>query len=367
MRIGAGLDGRLGLKFGELREAGREAARLGFESLWTPAGGVPDAFHVCSAWSQDSPVRTGISVVPAPVWTPRTLAAQAATVGQISDGRFVLGIGTGGYGAGFWDSVRLPARPIAIMRDYLTVERALLAGETVTHDGPALQVRGLGLGVPGLPRVPVFLAALGPQMVRLAGELADGALLNWATPERIADSRELVAAGAARAGRDPAEVDLTMYIRVCVDDDVDAARRALGRQVLDYAMVRPGTSLTSGYRGLFGEMGFGEILSELEQRRSSGEPAEALVDAAPDELLNSVGYFGPARDAPQAYARLSSGLDETIVRIVTARPGLDSVIAAMQALTPAKIRAGRTRRLTAPYRYRHQRIDYTAPRSLLGG
>src|SRR5580658_8479591 len=96
MRIGAGLDGRLGLGFDDLRQAGREAARLGFESLWTPSGGVPDAFHVCASWSLDSPVRTGISVVPvARMWTPLALATQAATVGQISDGRFVLGIGTG--------------------------------------------------------------------------------------------------------------------------------------------------------------------------------------------------------------------------------------------------------------------------------
>jgi alkanesulfonate monooxygenase SsuD/methylene tetrahydromethanopterin reductase-like flavin-dependent oxidoreductase (luciferase family) len=340
MLIGAGLDGRLGLSFGELRQAGREAARLGFESLWTPAGGVPDAFHVCAAWSMDSLLRTGISVVPAArLWGPVPLAIQAATVGQISHGRFVLGLGTGGYGPDFWASVGLPDRPIAVMRDYLTVVRGLLTGQTVTHDGPALHVRGASLGASPLPDVPVYLGALGPQMLRLAGELADGALLNWATPERIAISRDLVAEGAARAGRDPLDVGLTMYIRVCVDDDVDAARAALGRQVLSYAMAWPGTPLTAGYRGLFAEMGFGGVLSELEARRRDGEPMDALVAAAPDELLMAVGYFGPAKGAAEAYARLSQGLDETIVRIVTVRPDLDLVVAAMEALTPAQIRS----------------------------
>jgi alkanesulfonate monooxygenase SsuD/methylene tetrahydromethanopterin reductase-like flavin-dependent oxidoreductase (luciferase family) len=341
MRIGAGLDGRLGLPFGELREAGREAARLGFESLWTPAGGVPDAFHVCAAWSMDTPLlRTGISVVPAArLWGPVPLAIQAATVGQISDGRFVLGLGTGGYGPGFWASVGLPDRPIAVMRDYLTVVRGLLTGQPVTHDGPALHVQGAALGGAPLPSVPVYLGALGPQMLRLAGELADGALLNWATPDRIAISRDLVAEGAARGGRDPLEVGLTMYIRVCVDDDVDAARAALGRQVLAYAMASPGTPLTAGYRGLFAEMGFGGVLSELEARQRDGEKLDALVAAAPDELLSSVGYFGPAKGAAEAYARLSQGLDETIVRIVTVRPGLDLVVDAMEALTPARIRS----------------------------
>jgi alkanesulfonate monooxygenase SsuD/methylene tetrahydromethanopterin reductase-like flavin-dependent oxidoreductase (luciferase family) len=343
MRIGAGLDGRLGLPFDELLEAGREAARLGFESLWTPAGGVPDAFHVCAAWLRDSPVTAGISVVPtARMWTPLALAVQGATVGQISGGRFALGIGTGGYGPGFWASLGLPDRPIAYMRDYLTIVRRLLAGETVTYDGALLSVHGASLGVRDLPPVPVQLGALGPQMVRLAGELSDGALLNWATPERIAESRLLVAEGAAKAGRDPAEVPLIMYIRVCVDEDVAAARRALGRQVLMYGMGRPGVPATSGYRGMFAQMGFGDVLSGLEQRHADGEALDALVEDAPDELLTSVGYYGPAAGAPAAYARLTAGLDETVVRVVTARPGLEPVVAALEALTPAKIRSAIT-------------------------
>jgi hypothetical protein len=130
-----------------------------------------------------------------------------------------------------------------------------------------------------------------------------------------------------------------MYIRVCVDEDVAAARRALGAQVLGYALGRPGTPATAGYRGLFGQMGFDDVLSDLESRRSTGATMDDLVDAAPDELLTAVGYFGPASGAPQAYAKLTPGLDETVVRIVTARPGLDPVVAAMAALTPDRIRA----------------------------
>jgi alkanesulfonate monooxygenase SsuD/methylene tetrahydromethanopterin reductase-like flavin-dependent oxidoreductase (luciferase family) len=174
-------------------------------------------------------------------------------------------------------------------------------------------------------------------MLRLAGELADGALLNWATTARIAESRRFLQQGAARAGRDQEEARLTMYIRVCVDDDVDAARQALGKQVLGYAMAKPGVPLTSGYRGLFGEMGFGEVLSELEERERSGETLGTLVTAVPDEFLSSVGYFGPSGGAADAFARLSQGLDEAIVRVVTTRPGLEPVVATLEALTPARI------------------------------
>ena len=350
MMIGVGLDARLGLPFGQLRAAAREAEQLGFESLWTPAGGVPDSFHVCAAWSQDTSLRTGISVVPAVrMWTPLGLAAQAATLAQLSSGRFVLGLGTGGYGPGFWASVGLPNRPIAVMRAYATEVRALLAGQRVEAGqsvsraavGPGSPgwPRSASLGIEGLPPAPVYLAALGPQMLRLAGETADGVLLNWATPERIKLSRAAIDAGAARAGRDPGTVPVTMYIRVCIDDDVAAARLAFGTQVLGYAMGRPGIPQDAGYRGLFTQMGFGEELSELEQRRDRGATMPELVAAAPDGMLQAVGYYGPAGPAPAAFARLSEGLDEAIVRIITVRPGLEPVVQAMTALTPSLIRA----------------------------
>jgi hypothetical protein len=131
---------------------------------------------------------------------------------------------------------------------------------------------------------------------------------------------------------------MTMYIRVCIDDDVDAARQAFGAQVLGYAMGRPGTPNTAGYRGLFAQMGFDAELLELEERRDRGTALPELVAAAPDELLHAVGYYGPAAGAPAAFARLSAGLDETIVRIITARPGPEPVVEAMAALTPAAIR-----------------------------
>jgi alkanesulfonate monooxygenase SsuD/methylene tetrahydromethanopterin reductase-like flavin-dependent oxidoreductase (luciferase family) len=231
-----------------------------------------------------------------------------------------------------------------VLRQYVTEVRDLLAGRSVTSTGPVSGAPGwpqsAALGVPDLPPAPVYLAALGPQMLRLAGETADGALLNWATPERIATSRYEVDKGAARADRAPGAVPLTMYIRVCIDDDLAAARLAFGTQVLGYALGRPGIPKTAGYRGLFASMGFDAELTELEQRRDRGAAVPELVGAVPDEMLAAVGYYGPAGPAPAAFARLSAGLDEAMVRVVTARPGLEPVVEAMAALTPARIRAG---------------------------
>lgn len=94
----------------------------------------------------------------------------------------------------------------------------------------------------------------------------------------------------------------------------------------------------AGYQGLFVAMGFGDELAGLEQRRDHGATMPELVDAASDEMLLAVGYYGPAGPAPAAVARLSAGLEEAIVRVITARPGLGPVIEAMTALTPARIR-----------------------------
>jgi alkanesulfonate monooxygenase SsuD/methylene tetrahydromethanopterin reductase-like flavin-dependent oxidoreductase (luciferase family) len=345
MIIGVGLDGRLGLSLVELDEMGRSAAELGFESIWTPAAGVPDSFHICGQWGEGtadvlgSALRTGISVVPAPrLWHPVSLAVQAATVSLRTDGNFVLGIGSGGAGPAHFEAAGFPNRPIAVMRDYLLVLRDLLAGETVSYEGPALKLHGASIGH-DFPPVPVYLAALGPQMLRLAGQAANGVCLNWASPEQIALSRAEIAKGALAAGRDPADVLISMYIRVCVDTDVEAARRALAAQVLGYSMARPGVDPTLAYRGHFGRMGFEDELRDLEARRDAGASMTELADAASDEMLLAVGYFGPPEGAAAAYSKLAEGLDETIVRIITARPGMEAVIETMEALTPALIRA----------------------------
>lgn len=342
MEIGVGLDERLRLSYPESREAVRQAAALGFTSAWTPGGVTSrDAFHTCVQWSQSAerPISTGISVVPAPVWTPASLASQAATAGELTEGRFILGIGTGGvYGEEFRGKFDLPNRPVvALMRDYLTILRGLLAGEEVSYAGKALALRGVKLGFKPR-RVPLYLASMGPQMLHLAGQLADGALPNWSSPELIAWCRERLVEGAQRVGRDPSEVRLVQYIRVCVDEDVDAARRALGEQILGYALARPGASRDTGYRAHFTRMGFDEVLTDLEARREKGTPVAELLGLLPDHLMLKVGYFGRPEGAAQAVRRLAEGLDAAVVRVITTQPGLERVMRTIDACRPDLVR-----------------------------
>lgn len=342
MRIGVGLDPSLGLSWDEQREAVRETVRLGYTSAWAPSWpGGHDAFLACARWSSGTRdlvaggIETGILVVPAPLWTPMSLATIAATAGDQSGGRFVLGIGTGGtidpafrHTYGLSD---LP--PIAQMRDQLVALRGLLTGEPVTS-GATLVLRGARLAFRP-PHVPVYLGALGPRMLRLAGEAADGVALNWCGPDEIAWSRRRVVEGARATGRDPAAVRVVEYVRVAVDEDVDLARRALARSSLPYVLARQGEVRSVGYRRHFARMGFEEALNELADRRDRGASTDELVEHVPVELLRRVGYFGPAAGVAAAFGRLSAGLDLPIVRIVAVRRGLTSVLATIGALAPS--------------------------------
>lgn len=346
MQIGLGVDPGAGLSFPEHKQLAEAAARLGYQNLWTPAGVGNDAFQTCAQWWSASTtvvaggLGTGISVVPVPIWTPAALATAAATLGTLTNGRFILGIGSGSiHNADYRRSFGLRDwKPLPLMRDFLRTTRALLAGERVDYTGKTLQLHGVSLGrAKDAPAVPVYLGALGPGMLKLAGEAADGAALNWCSPEQIAWSREQVAAGAAQADRDPATVQIAEYIRVCVDDDEDAARLALARAVLPYALAQPGASKEHGYRAHFARMGFDAALSDLESRRDRGTPMPELAAAFPVDLLQRVGYFGHADGAAAAFKALATGLDLAIVRVVPVRPDLTAVLAVANACQPAQV------------------------------
>ena len=345
MEYGIGLDGTLGLTFSDEAELSAEAARLGYTSVWTPEGAGYDAFQLCeNRWTGSKAVvaeglTTGISVSPVAMRTPLSLAMSAGTLSALTGGRFILGLGSGGI---YRPSGRRPfglprVSTLQVMRDYVTAVRRLVAGDEVSLDGPLFKMDRVRLGITPPPRTPVFLGALGPRMLHVGGEIADGVALNWCTVEQVQWSRRLAAEGAISAGRPPSEVRVAEYIRVCVDDDVDAARLAFARATLGYALGPPHATARGralGYRAHFERMGFADALADLHGMRDRGASADELAAAAPDEMLRKVGYYGRAGGAARAFGRLSQGLDIAIVRVVAARPGVEAVLAAMHACRP---------------------------------
>lgn len=290
MQVGVGLDSRLGLPTATLRDLARDAADAGYRSVWTNAGTDYDPIVMCVAWHARSGLPTGVSVVPIARNPAAVLALAARTAHELTGGSFVLGVGSGS----------VTDRPIAAVRSYVEEVRAVA------------------------PDVPIYVGALGPQMLRLAGRHAQGAALNWCTPEQIAWSRE-------RTGPD---VTLVEYMRVCVDDDVAAARLALARQILAYALlVRP--SGARGYRAHFERMGFGAELADLEARKAAGATDDDLARTMPERLLTAFGYAGRGDGAREWFASVARGLDVAVVRVLSPRPGdIRPVRAAIRAFAP---------------------------------
>ena len=301
MEIGLGIDARFALSRDDQLALAREAAALGYRSLWTPIGNTREPFDICATWNEASGLETGIAVAPLSSWSMDDLVSVAKETVERCRGRFTLGIGAG----------RLSAAPIRVMREAIDALR------------------------PRLPGVRIYLGALGPQMLHLAGSRYDGAALNWCSAEQVAWSRARVVEGARAAGRDPNVVRIHEYVRVCVDRDEDAARIAFAKMVLTYALARPGTDKTKGYRGHFARMGFDDALLGLERRRDSGTPEDELARDLPLELLRRIGYWGHPDGARDAFLSLANGLDIAIVRAVPARSNdVDAVRLTMKACAP---------------------------------
>ena len=347
MEIGVGLDGGLRLSTSEQVELSQEAARLGYTSIWTNEGSGQDMFQVCAQrWAASAEVvpeglATGIAVSPVMYRSPVAFAMSGGTLSQLTGGKFYMGIGSGGaYRPRSRQSMGLPRlSALAMMRDYVITVKGLVNGEESDYQGDVVTLRGIKLDIDPPPRTPVYLGALGPEMLRLSGELADGACLNWCNPDQIAWSRERVAEGAGRVGRDPSEVKMVEYIRVCVDDDVDTGRLAYAKATMGYALgaTVPSTRERGlGYRAHFERMGFTEELAGLDEMRMNNAARDEVAEAFSPELLSTVGYYGKPEGAAEAFGNLSQGLDTAIVRVVPARPGIESILAVMRACAPNK-------------------------------
>ncbi len=236
-RFGVRLENQGRLTPKEFQGLASLAESEGYEDVWVPEGRGFDSITQLTAMATSTQrVRLATGILPVFSRTPMAIAMAAAGLAAVSGGRFVLGLGVGhrpsvegGDGVPF-------RRPMARLRETIQIVRSLLAGAKVSHQGRVFNLSNASLG-PAAPsaKVPLYIAALGPQMLELAGELADGVLLNWTASKHLEQSIRLVAKGAARAGRDLSAVDIAGYVRVAVVDNVAATKRALQRQITGYA------------------------------------------------------------------------------------------------------------------------------------
>ncbi|MFZ8967931.1 MAG: TIGR03564 family F420-dependent LLM class oxidoreductase [Ilumatobacteraceae bacterium] len=214
----------------------RRAVDDGFGTYWTPQIFGMDALTAIAVAARAVPgIRVGTSVIPTYPRHPMMLAQQALTTQAATDGRLLLGIGLSHQPVveGMWG---MPFdRPVAHMRDYLEILTPLLRERRVSYAGETLTGRG-EITPPPAEAPPVLVAALGPQMLRLAGRLADGTITWMTGPATIAElTAPTITAAAHEAGRPSPAV--AVGLPVCVTNDVDAARARADRDFAIYGQL----------------------------------------------------------------------------------------------------------------------------------
>jgi F420-dependent oxidoreductase-like protein len=291
----------LGLTSQDQLEIVQEAERLGYHSVWTAEAYGSDAATILG-WiaGQTSTIRIGSAIFQIPGRSPAMTAMTAATLDQLSDGRMLLGIGSSGpqvaegwHGQRFGRQMQRTREYVAVVRKALARERLEFHGETLElplPDGPG---KALKLTIaPVQDRIPIYLAAIGPNNTRLAGEVADGWIPTLFSPEHVAEFRPLLQEGADRVeGKTLDGFDIAPTVSVFVTDDLEAARDAM-RPFIALYVGGMGSRQQNFYNQLVQRYGFEDAAREVQDLYLDGKRDEAMA-ALPDELIDTVSLVGP--------------------------------------------------------------------------
>src|SRR5687767_11665360 len=280
-----------------------EAERLGYDSVWAAEAYGSDAATVLGWLAQaTSRIRLGSAIFQMPGRSAAMTAMTAATLDQLSGGRMILGIGSSGpQVAEGWHGQRF-GRQLQRTREYVEVVRLALSRRRVEYRGETLELplpdgpgKALKLTIaPVQERIPVFLAAIGPNNTKLAAEIADGWIPTLFSPEHVAEFRPLLEEGFARAGNGKGfeDFEIAPTVNVMISDDRDAARDIMRPYVALY-VGGMGSRKQNFYNALVQRYGFEAAAREVQDLYLEGKKDEAAA-ALPGELIDTVSLCGPA-------------------------------------------------------------------------
>jgi probable F420-dependent oxidoreductase len=303
MRLGFVLAGAAALPAAEFVAMARETQARGYHTAWTGEVGGYDAFTIMATLAACTErLHVGSAVVPVQTRTPVLLGMSAAALGHLAPGRVALGLGLSSrIIVEQWHGLRFSAA-LAQIREAVQIIRLVTAGERVNFEGAFYRVKNFRLTAPAAP-ARIVLAALGPEMLELAGEIADGVVLNWIPPEAVPASIAHLEAGAKKAGRTLEGFEIASFIRTCVTDEAATARAALARDITGYAIV-------DVYASFFRTAGFAAEMDALNARWKAGDRAGAVTEVTP-RVLDGLGVVGFCRERIAAFAR--AGLTMPVV------------------------------------------------------
>ena len=323
----------------------RRADELGYAVVWAAEAYGSDSPTVLAYLAaQTKDIDLGAAVMQIPARSPATTAMTAATLDSLSGGRFRLGLGVSGPQVSEgWHGVRFD-HPLGRTREYVDIVRLALSRQRVRYDGAHYQLplpdgpgKALSLTVHPLRDIPIYLAAVGPKNLELAGEIADGWLSIFFAPESSADQLAHLQAGRDRVGRSGEGFDVVTSTPIVIGDDPVACA----------APVRPYAALYLGgmgsrdknfYHALATRMGYGEAADEV-QRHYLSRDYGAAAAAVPGEFVDRTSLLGPlGRVAERMRAFAEAGV--TTLSITPYAASLADRLAALDTAAEALQQSG---------------------------
>jgi probable F420-dependent oxidoreductase len=332
MRLGITipLDGFQNRHFVELVQ---HAEKLGFADAWSYETLAGDAFTpVAAAAAVTERIRLGTAIVPVFTRPAALIALSAAAVQQFCGGRFVLGVGISTPTiVEQWMGV--PYRlPLTRLRETVAALRAAFTGQKVTTSGKTVRINGFRLGAPPETPPPIYVGAQGELMLRTAGEIGDGVIVNYITPETFPRMLNEIRQGARKAGKSVDSLDIACRILVAVDDEQEVVRENLRRELTAYLTVPQ-------YNRFFQWIGYGDEARAVFEAWNAGDRRKAL-SLVPDQMLESIFIFGTAeRIAQRLRDYKQAGITTTALQFTSFQPDPEQkrrrIMSAMEALAAA--------------------------------
>lgn len=289
-------------------EAAQIAEDKGFGAIWKGESNSRDPVVLLAAIAaRTSRIELGTAVYHIFARTPVTAGYLGATLNELSRGRFILGLGCANPALASWHGTTYD-KPVGRMREYIDIVRKAYAGAKMESQGKYFSSKGFKLSFPTEQPLRVFMAALGPQMTRLAGQIADGVITNMANPEQVTAIAASVRAGAVEAGRDPSALDVVVKVRCAVNGDLKMAKSALKNIATFY-------SLADGYKQMLADrMGLAaEIRAINETWRAKG--FKEATRQVTDEMLARVPMI-PATSTAQVKEGLKPYFTAGATRVI---------------------------------------------------
>ena len=314
--------------FGDALALARRAEEAGAGGLWMAEHlGYRQSLVSCTAFALRTERATVVPTAISPyLWSPVSVAMAMATIAEAAPGRAALALGSGNPMFLAEAGAKLE-KPLAAMREFIACLRQLWSGEKGAFEGEMFRLDGMRMAFLPAEPIPLYLAAMGPRMLRLAGELADGVVLSAGlTAGYCAQSLDMVEAGAKEAGRDPAALRRAAYVYIAVDADRAAA---IGRLRPKIAFMMRNDFVAPSVEGS-GIAIDRDAVKEAIARRDM-DAAAALI---PDEAVEAFGVCGTADHcAARIDQYRAAGIEEIVLLIAGEAAGEAAALELISALS----------------------------------